>query len=105
MRIGNRRTCRLQRRVYCFVVAGYDDEAIHKMLGKEHSMVDIQQMIGTLRSCIEGRDGAPVKKIGPWPVLYVKSNGERVFLVGAGHAIGERSLKAFGFKLPKEGRA
>jgi hypothetical protein len=41
----------------------------------------------------------PPKRRGPWPVSYVRPNGEPVYRVGTGHDVPASSLAALGFRL------
>lgn len=43
-------------------------------------------------------DNAPPKKRGPWPVSYVRPDGQPVYRVAPGHDVPERSLEALGFQ-------
>lgn len=47
---------------------------------------------------IEQEGGPTIKWRGPWPVSYVRSNGEVVYRVAPGHDVPEGSLKALGFR-------
>lgn len=60
---------------------------------------DVSQLISLAKDRIAFEDdGGPVRWRGPWPVSYVRANGEPVYRVGAGHDVPERSLGAFGFR-------
>ena len=73
--------------------AGWDDEEILRLL-RHRKAVAVRLHIHNIRNELER---APVKKTGPWPVSYVRSDGEPVYRVGYGHDIPASSLHHFGF--------
>lgn len=85
---------RVQMRACEFLAAGMTRRQAENALAKEGHTVHIATALEIAETIIHQ---APVKKRGPWPVAWVYPSGERVFDVGGGHVIGERSLAAFGF--------
>lgn len=74
------------------------EKALRKGRGQSES-ADVSQLIRFAKDRIAFEDdGGPVRWRGPWPVSYVRQDGQRVFRVGAGHDVPERSLAAFGFR-------
>jgi hypothetical protein len=89
-------------RVYRMLRDGFPEAEVEKALrkgrGKSES-ADVGQLISLAKDRIAFEDeGGPVRWKGPWPVSYVRSTGEAVYRVGAGHDVPERSLRALGFK-------
>jgi hypothetical protein len=76
---------------------GYDEDHICQRLTWVKDRGRVREVIAAVDRESFEKAGGPVRRLGPWPVSYVRGDGERMFLVGAGHVIGERSLKAFGF--------
>lgn len=76
---------------------GYDEDHICQRLSWVKDRARVREVVAAVDREIFEKAGGPVRRVGPWPVSYVRPDGERMFLVGAGHVIGERSLAAFGF--------
>lgn len=89
-------------RVYRMLRDGVPEAEVEKELrGKRANAesADVGQLISLAKDRIAFEDeGGPVRWKGPWPVSYVRSTGEAVYRVGAGHDVPERSLRALGFK-------
>jgi hypothetical protein len=87
---------------YRMLREGMTGEAIAIELLKVRSKADasyVRATIDLVKSRIAFDDeGGPVRWKGPWPVAYVRSTGEPVYRVGAGHDVPEHSLLALGFK-------
>lgn len=89
-------------RVYRMLRDGIPEAEIERALrrgrGKSES-ADVGQLIRLAKDRIWFEDeGGPVQWRGPWPVSYVRSTGEKVYRVGAGHDVPENSLQAWGFR-------
>ena len=81
--------------IYDMIREGWEDEEIVRMLPNYRA--------GRVRAAIAiARDKLamePPKKRGPWPVSYVRQDGETVYRVGSGHDVPESSLHHFGFEI------
>lgn len=80
--------------VFKLVRSGLTDSEIAAKF-PEIRKIRIRQAIGIARWRIENE---PPNRRGPWPVSYVRPDGEPVYRVGTGHDIPECSLRAFGFR-------
>lgn len=76
-----------------------DDQVLAAFRTPTSYDVNLRQSLRIARDRFERFGG--LRRHGPWPVSYVRNDGERVFRVGPGHDIPERSLGAFGFVLPE----
>jgi len=91
-----------RERVYQMLRSGMSEREIDITLrrGRHKSESgDISQLISLAKDRIVFEDeGGPVRWQGPWPVSYVRSTGEAVYRVGAGHDVPASALKAWGFR-------
>jgi hypothetical protein len=88
-------------RVYRMLREGFPESeiALRMRHGGRSELADAEQLLRLAKDRIAyENDGGPVRWKGPWPVSYVRSTGERVFRVGAGHDVPEHSLAALGFR-------
>ena len=94
-------------RIIGLLKEGLSDEEIMSVVWGRRSgnFTQCRQAIALAKQFLElENEGGPLRRTGPWPVSCVRSNGERVFRVGAGHDIPEGSLAAFGFRPGKDGQ-
>lgn len=82
--------------IRAMLLQGRSDEYIVQALARPGQSWAMRDAIRNVRAQMAQEDA--VRKRGPWPVSYVRKDGERVFRVGPGHDIPERSLAAFGFE-------
>jgi hypothetical protein len=91
----------VRERVYRMLRDGVSEAEIARQLrrGNKSDAANAAQLISLARDRIDFEDGGGrVRWKGPWPISYIRGDGQRVYRVGAGHDVPEHSLRALGFR-------